>query len=89
MDPLNQALRDAAKDAVAEALAEALQERLPEPEYLNTQQAAALVGLSPQQLEIWRHQKKGPPHIKLARAVKYRRSALIAWMDEHERGGAR
>lgn len=86
---LSQAIRDAAREAVAEALAEALQERLPEPEYLNTQQAAALVGFSSQQLEIWRHRGEGPPFVKLSRAVRYRRAALLAWMDQQEGGGAR
>jgi excisionase family DNA binding protein len=28
------------------------------------------------------------PHIRLGRYVRYRRAAVIAWIDERERGGA-
>ncbi len=60
----------------------------PAAEYLNTQQAAAYVGLSAEFLEIARCRRSdGPAWHKLSRAVRYRRSDLDAWMASHRRGG--
>jgi predicted DNA-binding transcriptional regulator AlpA len=58
-------------------------------EYLTTVEAAAYLKLSRQYLEIARHRAdgSGPAFIKLARAVRYRRSALDAWMNSHNRSG--
>ena len=55
-------------------------------EYLTTVEAAEYLKLSRQYLEIARHRAdgSGPPFIKLARAVRYRRSALDAWMSKHD-----
>jgi predicted DNA-binding transcriptional regulator AlpA len=58
-------------------------------EFLTTVQAAKYLKLSRQYLEIARHRadRSGPEFIKLTRAVRYRRSALDAWMDSHKRSG--
>jgi hypothetical protein len=58
-------------------------------EYLTTVQAAAYLKLSPQFLEIARYKGdgSGPEYIKLARSVRYRRSALDAFMDAHHKSG--
>ncbi len=55
-------------------------------EYLTTLEAAAYLKLSRQYLEVARHRAdgSGPAFIKLARAVRYRRSALDAWMAAHD-----
>jgi excisionase family DNA binding protein len=55
-------------------------------EYLTTIEAASYLKLSRQYLEIARHRGdgSGPPYIKLARSVRYRRSALDAWMAKHD-----
>lgn len=50
--------------------------------YLNTKQASNYLGLSRQFLEIARHKGSGPRYIKLARAVRYRRTDLDAWMAD-------
>ena len=51
----------------------------------NTKQAAALLGLSHQTLEKWRSLGIGPSYLKLGnKAVRYRRSALLTFID----GGA-
>jgi hypothetical protein len=57
--------------------------------YLTTSEAAAYLKLSRQFLEVARHRAdgSGPEYIKLARAVRYRRSALDAWMNCHKRSG--
>ena len=48
--------------------------------YLNTEQASNYLGLSRQFLEIARHKGCGPIYIKLARAVRYRRADLDAFI---------
>ncbi len=56
------------------------------PEYLNTRQAAAYLGVSRQFLEIARHRGAGgPEYVKLARLVRYRRLDLDAFMEAHLR----
>jgi hypothetical protein len=58
----------------------------PANEYLTTIKPAQYLKLSRQFLEVARHRGdgSGPPFIKSARAVPYRRSALDAWMAEHD-----
>jgi len=49
---------------------------------LTTAQAAALLGLSPRTLEGLRLRGGGPRYVRLsARAVRYRREDLAAWID--------
>lgn len=50
------------------------------PEYMNTRQAAAYLGLSTQFLEISRCRGGGPRYCKLAQAVRYCKSDLDAFM---------
>jgi hypothetical protein len=55
-------------------------------EYLTTVEASQYLKLSGQFLEVAhrRGDGSGPPFIKLARAVRYRRSAPDAWMSAHD-----
>jgi predicted DNA-binding transcriptional regulator AlpA len=59
----------------------------PATEYLTTVEAASYLKLSRQFLEgaRYRGDGSGPAFIKLTRAVRYRRSALDAWMAKHNR----
>jgi predicted DNA-binding transcriptional regulator AlpA len=54
--------------------------------YLTTPEAACYIKLSKQYLEgaRYRGDGSGPPFIKLERAVRYRKSALDAWMTAHD-----
>ena len=54
--------------------------------YLTTVEAARYLKLSRQFLEAARYRAdgSGPAYIKLERAVRYRRSALDAWMTSHD-----
>lgn len=70
-------IRETVSEAVAQTVA-ALQQ--PQREYLNTEETAVYLALSKFQLEIWRSQGDGPPYIKLARLVRYKKSDLDAWM---------
>ena len=55
-------------------------------DYLTTVEAAAYLKLSRQFLEAARYRGdgSGPGYIKLGRAVRYRKSALDAWMSAHD-----
>lgn len=74
-------IREAVREAVAQAV-EALV-KTQQRAYLNTEAAAIYIGFSKPQLEIWRSQGDGPPYLKLARAVRYSRADLDAWMSSH------
>jgi predicted DNA-binding transcriptional regulator AlpA len=50
---------------------------------LNEIQAADLLRLSCRTLQAWRSQGVGPEYVKAGRAVRYRRSALIAWTEQN------
>jgi Helix-turn-helix domain len=54
--------------------------------YLTTPEAAFYLKLSRQYLEGARYRAdgSGPPFIKLERAVRYRKTALDAWMTAHD-----
>lgn len=53
---------------------------------LDNEQTAALLGIKPNTLEIWRHKGKGPRFVKLGRAaqapVRYQRSAVAEWVEQ-------
>ena len=78
MSHLDELLSEAAQRAVDAAL----RQLLTRPEYIDTRQAAAHLGVSTKQMEKWRITGGGPPYSKMARAVRYRRSDLDAFMAE-------
>lgn len=51
------------------------------PRYLDSQAAADLYGVSTKTLEKWRQNGFGPPFVKLGKAVRYERAALLAWAE--------
>ena len=55
---------------------------------LDTDEAAVYVGVTPRTLEVWRCVKRHAiPYIKVGRLVKYKRSALDAWLESRTVGG--
>jgi len=54
-------------------------------DFLNTRQAAKLVGLAPNTLEIWRLRGCGPKYIKFGRAVRYRLTDLESYIQAQTR----
>jgi excisionase family DNA binding protein len=44
-------------------------------------QAATFLGVSVRTLQAWRIRGGGPPFLKLGRAVRYQRRALVAYME--------
>jgi predicted DNA-binding transcriptional regulator AlpA len=51
-----------------------------EDQLLTEVQVADLLRLSYRTLQTWRSDKVGPPYVRVGRAIRYRRSDLIAWM---------
>lgn len=53
---------------------------------LTNEEAAALLGIKPNTLEIWRCKGRGPRFCKLSPAkqapVRYRREEVDAWLDQ-------
>jgi len=52
-----------------------------EKKLLTTPEAANLLGLKPETLEIWRWAGRGPNFYKLGRAVRYKQADLDAFID--------
>jgi len=50
---------------------------------LNDVEAAKVLGLKPQTLRNLRHYKKGPPYIKLGRAVRYLKADLEEYLRKN------
>jgi predicted DNA-binding transcriptional regulator AlpA len=47
-------------------------------------ETAAIMGIAPQTLRAWRSLKRGgPPFVKIGRAVRYRRSAIDAYLAQN------
>lgn len=51
---------------------------------MTTEEAAAFLSMSTQNLEVLRLNGGGPKYAKLGRLVRYRREALDAWLIENE-----
>jgi predicted DNA-binding transcriptional regulator AlpA len=55
---------------------------LADPDALLTEtQVGRLLGLSTRTLQSWRLRRAGPLFVQAGRAVRYRRSDLVAWID--------
>lgn len=51
------------------------------PKLLTNDETAALLGLKPNTLEIWRTQGKGPVFRKIGRSVRYSEADVIEYLD--------
>ena len=75
------------ENAVKEAAERHLRQLgLVQPEYLSVAQAAEYTGFSKTTLDIWRSRGDGPPYVKLAQAVRYKRTDLDEWFASRKRG---
>jgi hypothetical protein len=50
---------------------------------VNENTAAEFLGVSVRTLEAWRVRGGGPPYVKIGRAVRYQRRALVSYQQEH------
>ena len=49
---------------------------------LDDHAAAAILGVTPQTLAVWRCSKRyALPYLKIGRLVRYRRADLLAWLE--------
>ena len=60
-------------------------ENLSAGSFVDTRQAAELIGMSKRTLEKWRVEGNGPPFLKLGRRVLYSRADLKAWLLSRRR----
>jgi predicted DNA-binding transcriptional regulator AlpA len=49
-------------------------------EWLDSRQLAAEIGVAAVTLKAWRAVGTGPAYVKVGRLVRYRRSAVAAWL---------
>jgi len=48
---------------------------------LNEAQASDFLNLSIRTLQAWRGRSAGPRYVRTGRAIRYRRSDLVAWIE--------
>lgn len=54
-------------------------------ELINEREAAQILAVAVRTLQWWRIRGGGPKFVKLGRAVRYRRSDLLDWIDANTR----
>jgi hypothetical protein len=54
---------------------------------IDTTKAAQILGVKKNTLEIWRHQKKGPPFRKIGKLVRYSKLDIHNYLDGQIRTG--
>lgn len=54
----------------------------PEPEWLKTEEVAALIRVPPGTVSRWRKEGKGPKYSRTLHQVRYRRADVDAWMQK-------
>jgi predicted DNA-binding transcriptional regulator AlpA len=58
-----------------------------DPDALLTEvQVGQLLGLSIRTLQAWRVRRAGPLFVQVGRAIRYRRSDLVSWIDANTIG---
>ncbi|WP_041645526.1 helix-turn-helix transcriptional regulator [Aromatoleum aromaticum] len=50
---------------------------------LTNDETAALIGISPETLPVWRVKGKGPAFRKIGRLVRYSEAEVLAWLDSN------
>jgi predicted DNA-binding transcriptional regulator AlpA len=45
------------------------------------EEAAAIIGVKPTTLAMWRHKGRGPRYLKVGRSCFYRESDIESWFD--------
>lgn len=52
---------------------------------LTTQQAAEMLGLSPNTLNQWRNLKRGPRFVKISKCVRYSEAEILSYIEQQTR----
>lgn len=58
-----------------------------EPEFLTSDEVAALLRVPAATLAYWRYKGEGPKGIKVGRHVRFYRTDVFEWIDERRRAG--
>lgn len=53
---------------------------------LTSKEVAALIGVQPETVKLWRYNRKGPKFIKIRNMVRYYESDVQAWIKEQGNG---
>lgn len=86
---INETVREIVRSELAQILPAMLTN--PTEEWLDTQQVSDLTGMSKPFFEIGRSSQNPnqPPHYKIGRSVRYKRSEVQTWMESRrKKGGA-
>ena len=51
-------------------------------DFLSKEQAAKELGRQPRTLDRWHVERRGPRRTKIGRSVYYKRSDLLAWLEQ-------
>jgi len=54
------------------------------PSHINEREAAVMISVSVKTLQRWRHNRSGPPYIKLKHLVRYPVEDLQSWLDRYK-----
>jgi excisionase family DNA binding protein len=54
---------------------------------LTEAEVADLLRVSPRTVRRWRNEGTGPPALRVGRRIRYRRSAVEAWLDRRDQAG--
>ena len=73
---------------LARAVKEQTMEEAAMDRLLDSRSTAAYLGVHPMTLSKWRAEHEGPTHLKIGKAVRYRLSDLVAWLETCARKGA-
>jgi excisionase family DNA binding protein len=60
-----------------------------QPDLLTPAQVADLLTVPAGTLQQWRHRRVGPPFVHVGRRVRYRRAAVLAWLEAQESSSPR
>jgi len=75
-------MNDIKQQTAAPALSPPLTSSDPDAGY-NENQAETFLGVSVRTLQAWRVRGGGPPFVKMGRAVRYQRRALVTFQEAH------
>jgi len=54
-------------------------------DFMSQAELARELGLTVRALESWRHQRTGPPYVRIGKTPMYRRAGVVEWLRATER----
>lgn len=56
------------------------------PDLMTLPEVATYLRVPEATVRYWRHRGEGPPGFRVGKGVRFRRSVVVAWVDEREAG---